>query len=210
MQLALNISIILSLSALLYSNHSKRRHLILLFKPLTIILIFILSITLASWDDISSYMIFIIMGLFCSIFGDILLMYKEKFLVGMICFLLTHLCYIWAIYSYGGFHTSYRLIPILCIWIYFIITVKPILSHKLKPPVIVYSFLLACLIWQSCELVFITFNPSILLFFAGIIMFATSDWILIVNKYHNNKLEVLKLPLYFIGQWFIALSITYY
>ena len=210
MQFALNISIIFSLSALLYSNHSKRRRLILLFKPLTIILIFILSITLACCYNISSYMIFIIMGLFCSIFGDILLMYKERFLVGMICFLLTHLCYIQGIYSYGGFHTSYRLIPILCIWIYFIITVKTILSHKLKLPVIVYSILLACLIWQSCELALITFNPSVLFFFAGIILFAASDWILIVNKFNNTKLEVLKLPLYFIGQWFIALSITFY
>ena len=209
MQLALNIFIIFSLSALLYSNHYERKRFILLFKPLTIVLIFIFSITLASWENTSAYMIFIIMGLFCSIFGDILLMYKEKFLVGMIFFLLTHICYIQGIYSFGGFHTSYRLIPILCIWIYFIITIQSILSHKLKFPVIVYSLLLACLIWQSCELVFITFNPTVLLFFAGIILFAVSDWILIVNKFNNNKFEILKLPLYFIGQWFIAFSITF-
>ena len=210
MQLALNLSIICSLSALLYSNHFERRHLILFYKPLTIILIFSLSITLASWDDISSYMIFIIIGLFCSIFGDIFLMYRERFLIGMICFLLTHLCYIQGINSYEGFHYSYQLIPILLIWIYFINTVKPILSHKLKFPVIIYSLLLAYLIWQSWELAFLTFNPSVLLFFAGIILFAISDWILIVNMYNKNRLEILKLPLYFIGQWLIALSITFY
>ena len=62
-----------------------------LFKPATTILILFVAITAPA----SKYKFLIAIGMLFSLMGDIFLMLpSDQFLLGLICFLITHICYI--------------------------------------------------------------------------------------------------------------------
>ena len=202
--LILNICIAFSLTLLVKSDLQNKRQLILIFKPLTIVLIFIYALLGSSLLENSIFSVFICLGLFFSIFGDTTLMFEKKFKLGMIFFLLTHLCYLKAIYSIGGFYIHWSVIYISCLFYIFYKKTLPIIPDKLKAPVLIYVTCILFLIYQANASIIYYFYYYLLYFNIGIVLFAASDWILIIDRYNPLKYRLLKLPLYFIGQWFIA------
>ena len=189
---------------LIISQLQKKQELVLIFKPLTITLIFIYALIGSISLGNSTFSIFICLGLFFSIFGDTVLMFEKKFKLGMIFFLLTHLCYLKAIYSIQGFYIHWSVIYISCIFYIFYKKTLPIIPDKLNAPVLIYVTCLLFLIYQANSSIIYYFYYYLLYFNIGIVLFAVSDWILIVDRYNPLKYRLLKLPIYFIGQWIIA------
>ena len=202
--LILNICIAFSLTLFVRSDLQNKRQLILIFKPLTILLIFIYALLGSSLLENSIFSVFICLGLFFSIFGDTTLMFEKKFKLGMIFFLLAHLCYLKAIYSIQGFYIHWSVIYISCLFYVFYKKTLPIIPDKLKAPVLIYVTCILFLIYQANASIIYYFHYYLLYFNIGIVLFAVSDWILIIDRYNPLKCRLLKLPLYFIGQWFIA------
>ena len=202
--LILNICIVLSLIILVIVQFYKIKSMVLIFKPLTILLIFLYALICYMYIENSTFSMFICLGLFFSIFGDIALMFEKKFKLGMIFFLFAHLCYLKAIYSTQGFYIHWSVIYVSCIFYIFYKKTLPIIPDKLKAPVLVYITCILFLIYQSNASIIYYFHYYLLYFNVGILLFAVSDWILIIDRYNPLKYRLLKLPLYFIGQWFIA------
>ena len=109
--------------ALLWGENNKSRFLQYTFKPVTILLILFLPIVYSKFSWGFNYSSLIVAGLFLSIFGDIFLMFREKYFIpGLIAFLLAHLVYISAFISVDGIYYS---------WIFFIFLITGILIFKL-------------------------------------------------------------------------------
>jgi len=144
-------------------------------------------------------------------FGDIFLMFSEKYFVpGLIAFLLAHLVYIAAFISVDG---------ILYSWIFFIFLIVGILIFrmlnkklgKLQIPVAIYISAIAIMTWQSWELYISTGSYGFGLAALGTLFFLISDFALSVNKFLKpmNYAQIIILPTYFIAQWLIAISTLY-
>ncbi|MBC8256693.1 MAG: lysoplasmalogenase [Candidatus Marinimicrobia bacterium] len=193
---------------LLWGEYNKSKLLRFLFKPLTILLILFIPImsTQLSWGI--NYSSLIITGLFLSMFGDIFLMFSEKYFVpGLIAFLMAHLVYTSAFISVDGIHYS---------WICFIFLIGGILIFrmlnknlgKLQMPVAIYISAIAIMAWQSWELYLLTESYGFELAAVGTIFFLISDLALSVNKFLKPMkfAQFIILPTYFIAQWLIAIS----
>jgi len=202
--LILNICIAFSLTLLIISNLQNKRQLVLIFKPLTISLIFIYALLGNIFIENSIFSLFICLGLFFSIFGDTTLMFEKRFRLGMIFFLITHLCYLIAIYNIQGFYMHWSILYISCIFYFFYKKTLPIIPEKLKAPVLIYVICILFLVYQANASIIHYFHHYLLYFNIGILLFAISDWILIVHRYNPLQYGLLKLPIYFIGQWYIA------
>ena len=201
----------ISLSALLWGEFIKSKSLRYVFKPLTILLIIFIPILNPQLSWGINYSSLIIAGLFLSMFGDIFLMFSEKYFIpGLIAFLLAHLVYIAAFISVDGIHYS---------WISFIFLITGILIFKLlnkklgklQIPVALYISAIAIMAWQSWELCLSTGSYGFGLAAVGTILFLISDFALSVNKFLKplNFAQFIILPTYFFAQWLIASSTIY-
>jgi len=182
-----------------------------MFKPLTILLILFIPIMSSQFFWGINYSSLIVAGLILSMFGDIFLMFNDKYFVpGLIAFLMAHLVYIYAFISIDGIHYS---------WICFIFLIAGILIFrilnkklgKLQIPVAIYISAIAIMAWQSWELYLSTESFGFGLAAVGTIFFLISDFALSVNKFLKpmNFAQFIILPTYFIAQWLIAISTLY-
>jgi len=178
------------------------------FKPLTIILIFLVPVLNSHLAENRLFIHYITMGLFFSILGDSFLILKQRyFMIGLVSFLITHLFYISAVISINSFQISWIILLSLFIWIMFIRHTLPSVNPSVKPAVLIYSLVLAILFWQGLELLWIKKSLLTLGLFVGITLFLISDWMLVENLFESkNRFSRIKLPIYFIGQWLIAVS----
>ncbi len=178
------------------------------FKPLTIILIFLVPVLNSHLAENRLFIHYITMGLFFSILGDSFLILKKRyFMIGLVSFLITHLFYIAAIISINSFIISWISLLSLVLWILFIRHTFPSVSQSFKPAVLAYSVVIGLLFWQGCELLMIRVTIQTLFLFFGIITFLISDWMLTENLFKSpQRFSLIKLPVYFTGQWFIAVS----
>ena len=192
----------------IWSRKNKKQSLEFLFKPLTIILIFLLPLINFSLSEKILFIHYIILGLFFSIIGDYLLMLKQKyFIIGLISFMITHLFYLAATLSIRPFSFSWIVILFLFLWFLFNRSTLPSVSTLIKPAVLIYSLVIGILFWQAGELLLIELTNQTIFFFIGITLFLISDWMLAENLFKSrNKLSFAILPIYFTGQWFIAIS----
>ena len=201
----------ISMAILLWGEYNKSKLLRYIFKPLTILLILYIPILHSQFFWGVNYTSLIIAGLFLSMFGDIFLMFSEKYFVpGLIAFLLAHLVYIAAFISVDGIHYS---------WIFFIFLITGIIIfkllnknlEKLKIPVAIYISTISIMAWQSWELYLSTGSYGFRLAALGTILFLISDFALSVNNFLKpmNFAQFIILPTYFIAQWLIAVSTLY-
>ena len=203
-----SIAIFISMIFCIWSRKYKKQSLEFLFKPLTIILIFLLPLMIFSMSENCLFIHYIIFGLFFSIIGDCLLMLKRKyFIIGLISFLITHVFYLAAILSINPFNFSWIVLLFLFLWFLFNRSTLPFLSPSIKPAVLIYSLVIGILFWQAGELLLIELTNQTIFFFIGITLFLISDWMLAENLFKSrNKFSFVILPIYFTGQWFIAIS----
>ena len=204
----LTILIFLSASFCIRAKYIKSVNQLLIFKPLTLILIIFIALIFPAVE--LKYKIFIVLGLFSSFLGDIFLIYpKQHFTKGLIAFLIGHICYIIAFTIPSEIHFTYWIFsPILIAGIFYLRSILPY-SGKIKIPIIIYVNIIVIMGWLAIERV-ISY-PTIGAFFAavGAILFMISDATLALNKFRKpfNSAEKIILSTYFTAQWLLALSV---
>ena len=178
-----------------------------LFKPLTTILIILIPVLAA--EDISLLTGLILAGLVFSLLGDIFLMLpKDRFLEGLIAFLIAHLLYISGFLIDQGMPVFWPLLPILGLsgvigWFLYNG------MGKMRIPSFVYLGVISAMLWLAWSRWISGGQPNQLLGFYGASLFFFSDFILATNRFKVNfkAARALNLTTYYAGQYLIALSV---
>jgi uncharacterized membrane protein YhhN len=188
--------------------HGPRYH-VYVFKPLTMAFILLIAVQ-AGWPDLSRYKVAILAGLVCSLAGDVFLMLpSDRFIPGLVSFLVAHLFYIAAFTAGTGFGFSWRLLPCAVYGILIFSILAPYLG-KMKLPVVVYMAVILVMAWQAWERWRQTGQSAALLAFLGAVLFLVSDSALAVNRFRGGykSAQALILSTYFAAQWLIACSVA--
>lgn len=187
----------------------RQRTLLYLFKPLTIALVIVLAWTLGSAAP-DRYFWLILAGLVFSAAGDVFLMLpRDRFVPGLVSFLLAHLLYITAFSQPAGFFAAPLLaLPYLAgagvlLWVLLPKT------GQLRIPVIVYALALAVMGWQAATRWQTLSDTASLCAMLGAILFMMSDAVLAFNRFVKSfrAAEAILLTTYFAAQTLIALSV---
>ncbi len=198
-------------SGLLYVffNYRNKENLRYIFKPLTTLLIIILSV-LQEPQVSESYKYFIIAGLVFSLAGDIFLMLpKDRFVAGLGSFFIAHLFYISAFASdFGPYWGWGYLIPIAILAGVFLLVLLPH-TKRMTIPVIAYILVLLVFLWQASGRGYVLGGSSPALAFFGAVLFVASDSILAYDRFVKEfKFASIFIMLtYWLAQVFIALSV---
>lgn len=214
--LYLCIAIAFSAVAAIVATVRGWRRGVYVFKPLTTLLIIALA-----WHQLASlplYRSLVIVGLVFSLAGDVFLMLpRDRFVAGLVSFLIAHLLYIpaftdgaWTgVYHPGGFRLSpWVLAPFV---VYAAVLLRILLPHvprALKLPVTVYAAALLVMAWQAAERGAAGL-PGGAHAAAGGVLFVASDSALALNRFARRfpGSDALVLATYFAAQTLIALSI---
>lgn len=199
--------VILTLAVYIRAEYRGPQWQVYIFKPLTMVFIWLIAILGQTALPLYKYMI--IAGLFFSMAGDVFLMLpSDRFVAGLVAFLVAHLFYIVAFISEINTLIWWPLIPLVIygLVIYFILA--PFLG-KLKPPVLIYIVIILTMAWFAWERWSQTSQSGALLSYAGALLFVISDTILAINRFRGafKSARVLNLTTYFAAQCLIAVSI---
>jgi uncharacterized membrane protein YhhN len=180
-----------------------------IFKPLTTILI-LLTACMADVSLSSAYQRLILFGLLFSLAGDVFLMLPgDRFIFGLVSFLIAHVFYIGA-FSGGpgpGF-TAWIIATVILIGSVPAALLLPY-AGRMKLPVLVYMIVILVMLWRAWERFQGIGGTSALLAAAGAALFVFSDSLLAWNRFRRpfKSAEAVKLGAYFAAQWLIALSV---
>ncbi len=180
-----------------------------IFKPLTTALIILLAFQLDS-GNYTIYKILILTGLLFSLIGDVFLMLpKDRFIAGLVSFLVAHLLFIGAMVSdLGPFYAWIPFIPIAVYMIIFLWILLP-KTGKMTIPVLVYALVIMLFLWQAAGRAWYLAGDSSSYAFIGAVLFVISDSVLAYNKFVKSfKLaELLIMLSYWSALVLLALSI---
>lgn len=182
---------------------------IYLFKPLTMVCIILMALSIN--PPISdTYKIIILIGLLFSIGGDIFLMLpQDRFILGLVSFLIAHIFYIVAFAVEGDMPiVLWIAIPLLIFGGGMLAILMPSLG-EMKVPVIVYMLVILTMGWMAIGRWLATEQVGSFLAAAGATLFMISDATLAYNRFKKafHLAELIILGTYFAAQWLIALSI---
>ncbi len=203
----LMLLVILSASIHIRAEYRGPRQQIYIFKPLT--MVFILLIAILGQVASPFYKYIIIAGLVFSLAGDIFLMLpSDRFVAGLVAFLLAHLFYIAAFASEISALIWWPLIPFVIYGIAIYIILVPSLG-KLKLPVLIYVAVILIMAWLAWERLIQTGQTGALLASIGAILFIISDTILAIDRFRGTftLARASNLITYFAAQLLIAGSI---
>jgi uncharacterized membrane protein YhhN len=187
-------------------EYKKHYPLIYTLKPLTVLLI-IVAVGLHS--PLDNYATIIIAGLCLSLLGDIFLMLKnQKFIAGLVSFMLAHLLYIYAFYLQLNVQLQWLNL------LYFSLPAAAYFAYlynglgKLKIPVLVYVTAIVMMAFFSFEVYLSSGSVYSLAAFVGAIIFMISDATLALNKFKQpfHAAQIVILSTYYFAQWAIAYS----
>lgn len=206
--LILTFCAFLSGALAIYFQYKERRFHIYFFKPLT--LVFIIAIALTQGLPETHYGRAIILGLLFSLAGDVFLVNHERFIHGLVSFLIAHLFYIAAFFLFvpvSGWLFLSALPVLVCLALMLSVLWNSL--GKLKIPVVVYMIVIALMSWQSINRWLAIGDAKAALAAFGALLFMASDSILAINKFRYNftSAQMLLLTTYFTAQWLIALSV---
>ena len=195
---------------LIRAEYQESRYSVYLFKPLTTLLILLIALQ-ATKPVTPLYKYAIVAGLVFSLVGDIFLMLPDdRFIPGLMSFLVAHLCYIAAFSAGIGFRVSSGWTILFLV--YGLIVFGILSSHlgKMKGPALAYMLAILIMAWQALERWLETRQRGALLALLGACLFVISDTALAFNRFRGryNNAQVLILSTYYAAQWLIALSIS--
>ncbi len=205
----LTLLAILSASLHIRAEYYGPRYHVYLFKPLTMFCILLIAL-LAGKPDVLLYKVAVIAGLVCSLAGDVFLMLpSNRFVAGLVSFLVAHLFYITAFTSGTGFGFSWWPLALCLIYGLFMFRILSPHLGKMKWPVSVYMVVILVMAWQAWERWNQTGQSEALLAFLGAVLFTISDSALAVNRFRGRyqSAQALILSTYFAAQWLIARSV---
>jgi uncharacterized membrane protein YhhN len=177
-----------------------------LFKPATTILILLIVLTAPS----SKYKILIAIGMLFSLMGDILLMLpSDQFLLGLICFLITHICYIVAFLldsRCGRPLWPYLLLAVIAIAIFELLSGG--INRSMKLPVAIYAAALSLMTAQAVARNLQQKTRASLSAAIGATLFLISDTTLAYDRFVTGFViaHAIVLSTYYAAQYLIALS----
>jgi uncharacterized membrane protein YhhN len=157
-----------------------------------------------------------LVALFFSLCGDVLLMFEKTnplfFIVGLICFLISHVFYIIVfnkIRKEKPIHIRWWMIfIILCYYSILLSTLFPYLG-QMKIPVVVYGAVISTMFFVALHLLFHKSKANMQIV-AGAVLFVASDSILAFNKFYSsfNNAGLLIMLTYAFAQYFITKGIV--
>jgi len=180
---------------------------IYIFKPLT--MVFILLIAVLGQAAAPFYKYMIITGLVFSLAGDIFLMLpSDRFVPGLVAFLIAHLFYSAAFASEVSALIWWPAIPLVIFGIIIYLILAPALG-KLKVPVLIYVVVILAMAWLAWERWSQMRQSGALLAAAGAVLFVISDTILAIHRFRGafKSAHALNLITYFAAQCLIASSV---
>ena len=206
----ISLLILLSATLLIRAEYVSPRSHVYFFKPLTTCLVILLAWQVKQ-PVTAGYRVAILAGLSFSLIGDIFLMLPaDRFIAGLVAFLIAHLCYIVAFTSRTGFQLSIPwLIPCLLIGGVMLALLWPHLGG-LKVPVLVYMVVILVMLWQALGQLGRETQLSVLLAAIGAVWFVISDSTLALNRFREPfaASRAIVLSTYYLAQWLIALSVA--
>ena len=198
------------LSAILtiLAAYQSRRLTHYLFKPLTIVFIILIALQ-GNHSTSSFYRGTIIAGLLFSLVGDVFLMLpRDRFIQGLLSFLVAHLFYIVAFTVEG--HRSLSFWDVIPFLIYGSLMLRWLWPHlgKMRLPVMAYMLVILTMGWTATSRWMLTGQEGSRLALLGAILFIASDSLLAVDRFQGRfrSSHLLILSTYFSAQWLIALS----
>jgi uncharacterized membrane protein YhhN len=203
----LALLVILSASIHIRAEYRGPRQHVYIFKPLTMVFIWLIAILGQATLPLYKYMI--VAGLVFSMAGDVFLMLpSDRFVAGLVAFLVAHLFYIMAFVSEISELMWWPLIPLATYGIVIYIILAPSLG-RLKLPVLIYVVVILIMAWLAWERWGQTGQSGTLLASVGAVLFVISDTILAINRFRGafKSACVLNLTTYFAAQCLIASSV---
>ena len=181
-----------------------------IFTPLTMIIILMLAIAAPAFPPFR-YRMSIIIGLIFSLAGDVCLMLpRDYFLQGLICFLLAQCMYLSAFTSDSRLALKPMPFFVLgAIGVTIIITIWNGISASLRLPVLLYAGMLLTMASQAGSRALHLNTPMAYAAALGAILFVVSDSLLALRKfgYSIPYSRLLVLGPYFAAQWLISISV---
>lgn len=203
-------TIIITVCAMLhlYGAYKDKKWLFYLFKPISTLAIAVLCWYLA--PAVNSYVGLILIGLLLSILGDVFLMLpKDRFIPGLLSFLVAHLAYIMAFSIDLELTYSWALIlPLIITALVYLTLLWPSLA-EMKAPVFVYMSIIVVMAWVSGERYFGLSTSASLYAFIGALVFLFSDAMLAFDRFKKqfHSAYAVIIVSYYVAQYFIALSV---
>ncbi len=180
------------------------------FKPLTTILIIAVGL-LGTLVNPSSYAILVLSSFVFALAGDVFLMLpKDRFIAGLISFLVAHLILVVAFVVRGVGFTWWL---VLLAFLPGIVMYCVLLPHlgRMKAPVFVYVSVISAMVWMAWEglLQLGGYGPGLAA--SGAVLFLFSDAILAWNRFRKKfrSAETIILSTYYLSLFLIALSVSF-
>ncbi len=180
-----------------------------LFKPLPIVVMMIAIMVNAEPEvGLSSYAWLILFGLVMSAIGDVFLMHpKDKFIPGLVAFLIAHLFYSGAFWMLVEGDMVWWLPAVLfSAGIMIVLILLPHLNAMLIP-VTVYMLVIIQMAWAAGELYLTLPSMMSIAAFSGALIFLLSDLTLAFHRFKQPSLvkQIFLMVTYYLAQ----LGITY-
>ena len=198
-----------SVALQLWAEYRGPRWQVYLFKPLTTTLLLGLAGVSASAHG-ARYQAAIVVGLACSLAGDIFLMLpRDRFVAGLGSFLAAHLAYLAAFSSGAPLGAAPALaVPLLALAVPLLWVLWPGLG-SLRLPVLFYTAAILVMVWKAVAWRWMAPTPGSGLAAGGALLFMTSDAVLALNRFHRpiRSAQVLIMSTYVAAQALIACSV---
>jgi uncharacterized membrane protein YhhN len=181
-----------------------------LFKPLTTALLLLLA-ALAISAQGPRYQVAIVVGLGCSLVGDVMLMLPgDRFVPGLAAFLLAHLAYLAAFASGVPIAAApLLLLPFLATGALLLRLLWPGLGNY-RGPVLLYTVAIVLMVWRAWGREMAVPGAGALLAASGATLFMGSDASLALNRFRRPVpgAQIAIMTSYVAAQAMIALSVS--
>lgn len=202
------LSLLVLVSALLTIRAEYRgpRLQVYVFKPLTVVLIILVALQ-TKHETTGQYKLLVVAGLLCSLAGDVFLMLpRDRFVAGLVSFLVAHLFYVaafaegvgeWKVWCAAGL-AAYGASMLWVLWRG---------MGKLKAAVVVYVAAILLMAWAALSRG--PYAEGGAWAAVGALLFVASDSALAWDRFGGKfrAAQALILATYFAAQWSIAVSV---
>lgn len=190
----------------------RTTQLVLILKPL---LMPSLIVAVLSFSPRSAGRKKILIALFFSFLGDTFLLFQDKyplfFILGLSCFLATHIFYIayFIQLSKNGASISRKypyLIAVIAAYTGALLYLLMPDLADMKIPVIIYACIISVMLYFSLNIPFRVSQKIRRFFFIGALCFVMSDSLLAINKFYHSfpAADLLIMLTYCVAQYFIV------
>jgi len=203
------LSLLVLVSALLTirAEYKGPRLHVYVFKPLTVVLIIFIALQ-SKHAAGANYKSLVVAGLLCSLVGDVFLMWpRDRFVAGLVSFLVAHLFYI-AAFATGVRAWSVWAAVVLVVYGASMLGLLWRGFGRLKAAVVVYVAAILLMAWAALSRWWGGGADGGGWAAAGALLFVASDSALAWNRFKGEfrGAQALILSTYFAAQWLIAVS----